>query len=961
MAGECRKKKIRNDCGATSVGDGVVRFTYGVGEGAACGEEIGSISMDQCENETINIPCPTNSVLEIKHCDETYIYDPSDVEDTVIDLGCGRLIDWSNMPVCDDCIVWCGETGPGSGQFPALSEKPAFIDLALQQGAVKRKSEPKGFKSKPAAKLPPKPPAKPPQKQGKPDRVYVLKFWSTSCGICGRMAHYDQKVSEEEGATYISVQKLKPDVWARYLYVAKQKFEDPNTQMGFPTYMVCKGPGDLSLEVVDVINGGMDKGKFRAKVKAGIAKAKESFQSEAGTTDSPEPTPVPAKKKTKVFKFSSSDCGTCGRMAKFDQGAVEQLGYEFQTVNRGDTEEWEKYQYVLDQIYGPEDVIGFPSYIAVEGTDETDMVALGEVRGGMDKGKFKEKIQLVIKNRASEPRIEPGDDNCKYWKVRCQCGCQQDEGESGGNPTWTTKYYEDENLPGSNSDYEVISTHEDQNICQDNKCIKLELGCNCNFGAVNGGDIRDGLCTLTCYKKKDEPEPTPEPEPTCDKDFTLVLDCPKDCGKESGTRTISANADGIANSNVTFKWYEGSAGGGNQIGSGTSVNINCPPPGQSQKYACQATYKEGPCDITRTENCVVSTDADPCAGVSCGPCQECVNGECVDQCKPGEECVNGNCQPVDPCKDVTCAPCHNCVNGECVDQCGPDQECVGGKCQDKDPCKDVSCPPCHRCVNGECVDQCGPDQECVNGKCEGIDPCEGVSCPPCNECIGGECVDQCRPNQECVGGNCVDKDPCDGVSCPPCHECVNGECVSLCKPGEKCEGGNCVPGDPCEGVSCPPCHECVNGECVSLCKPGEICDGGTCVPGDPCEGVSCPPCHECVNGECVFTCADGEKCENGQCVPGDPCEGVSCPPCHECVNGECVSLCGPGEKCENGQCVPGDPCEGVSCPPAITALTGSVSRSAALEKIALTGSASTRIPASALLALLVMTASMGNA
>lgn len=47
---DCRSKIIRDDCGAVQVGDGLVKFTH-------CGTEIGEISMDQCENTTIDIPC----------------------------------------------------------------------------------------------------------------------------------------------------------------------------------------------------------------------------------------------------------------------------------------------------------------------------------------------------------------------------------------------------------------------------------------------------------------------------------------------------------------------------------------------------------------------------------------------------------------------------------------------------------------------------------------------------------------------------------------------------------------------------------------------------------------------------------------------------------------------------------------------------------------------------------------
>ena len=48
---DCRTKIIREDCGIVKVGDGKVTLTQ-------CGEELGDFTMDQCENITIDIPCP---------------------------------------------------------------------------------------------------------------------------------------------------------------------------------------------------------------------------------------------------------------------------------------------------------------------------------------------------------------------------------------------------------------------------------------------------------------------------------------------------------------------------------------------------------------------------------------------------------------------------------------------------------------------------------------------------------------------------------------------------------------------------------------------------------------------------------------------------------------------------------------------------------------------------------------
>ena len=38
-------------------------------------------------------------------------------------------------------------------------------------------------------------------------------------------------------------------------------------------------------------------------------------------------------------------------------------------------------------------------------------------------------------------------------------------------------------------------------------------------------------------------------------------------------------------------------------------------------------------------------EPNPCTGVTCGPCQSCLNGVCVDECPAGDTCVAGVCTP----------------------------------------------------------------------------------------------------------------------------------------------------------------------------------------------------------------------------------------------------------------------------------------------------------------------------
>ncbi len=77
--------------------------------------------------------------------------------------------------------------------------------------------------------------------------------------------------------------------------------------------------------------------------------------------------------------------------------------------------------------------------------------------------------------------------------------------------------------------------------------------------------------------------------------------------------------------------------------------------------------------------CTTPPPADPCAGVTCGEGESCVDGACVADvpvdpcagvaCGEGESCVDGACVadvPVDPCAGVSCGEGESCVNGLCV-------------------------------------------------------------------------------------------------------------------------------------------------------------------------------------------------------------------------------------------------------------------------------------------------------
>ena len=96
-----------------------------------------------------------------------------------------------------------------------------------------------------------------------------------------------------------------------------------------------------------------------------------------------------------VLKFSSEDCGTCHRMSHYDSKVAEELGLGFVSVMLQDTETYRKYRKVLMAQYPNKEGMGWPTYLIV--TDpEGEFVIHGELKGGMPKGDFRDKLSALI-------------------------------------------------------------------------------------------------------------------------------------------------------------------------------------------------------------------------------------------------------------------------------------------------------------------------------------------------------------------------------------------------------------------------------------------------------------------------------------------------------------------------------------------------------------------------------------
>ncbi|MFM7269777.1 MAG: TlpA family protein disulfide reductase [Cyanobium sp.] len=96
-----------------------------------------------------------------------------------------------------------------------------------------------------------------------------------------------------------------------------------------------------------------------------------------------------------VLKFSSEDCGTCHRMSHYDAKVAEELGLSFVSVMLQDTETYRRYRKVLLAQYPNKEGMGWPTYLVVSEL-EADFVIHGEVKGGLPKADFRERIRATL-------------------------------------------------------------------------------------------------------------------------------------------------------------------------------------------------------------------------------------------------------------------------------------------------------------------------------------------------------------------------------------------------------------------------------------------------------------------------------------------------------------------------------------------------------------------------------------
>jgi hypothetical protein len=275
-----------------------------------------------------------------------------------------------------------------------------------------------------------------------------------------------------------------------------------------------------------------------------------------------------------------------------------------------------------------------------------------------------------------------------------------------------------------------------------------------------------------------------------------------------------------------------------------------------------------------TGQCTHPAKPNDCGSRECGASPSgCITA--CGTCQDGKTC-NASQVCVDPCGEVTCGVCQTCSAGTCVDKPNPT------------PCNDSNaCTLTDVCQNGACVGSnlkvCDPPDQChENGVCNtGTGQCNYANkagTPVCNDgdacthgetCQSGICTpattetcnspDQCHVAPEAGTGACDH----DAGTCNYPAKANNTSCdtTNLCTPGRTCQAGSCTGGTTVPCLALDQCH-----------------DPGTCNPADG--QCSNPPKTDNTPCDTADLCKSGWTCQTGSCIGGTTvvCDAGTCDP-----------------------------------------------------------------------------------
>jgi len=349
--------------------------------------------------------------------------------------------------------------------------------------------------------------------------------------------------------------------------------------------------------------------------------------------------------------------------------------------------------------------------------------------------------------------------------------------------------------------------------------------------------------------------------------------------------------------------------------------------------ACCDNSECGPCEACVDNNCVSYCETNECC-INNSVCVENGNIGCPcsgnEDCGEGSKCCNGICEVTNSCAcsdDSDCYDGATCCYGTCCDAsigqscCDDTQTCgFGSCCSNNNDCDNANCFICSEEV-GRCINACGEDKVCCGGKCceENQGCCKGE----CQDLIGG--VDSpfsefaqasrcCNPNATGLG---------EIAQCGECETCVPlpgndtlGWCVSDCAYFIVSYLND---GKPTVTSIKPDCNNyCEDNICKNDCDCNETCEMFMgCVVSTPdalevcCENdTDCGDCEECFSLDattkfCISSLEDGEVCCGGEkCYVSVDSGNINCTECIETDGGvfSCISKCLESETCCDGNC-----------------------------------------------------------
>jgi hypothetical protein len=99
----------------------------------------------------------------------------------------------------------------------------------------------------------------------------VIKFSSEDCGLCHKMAFYDQKVAAELGLEFVDVKMQDTATYRKYRKILLAQYPDKEG-MGWPTYIICQEP-EGEFKILGEVKGAHPKGEFRERLQEIVAAA----------------------------------------------------------------------------------------------------------------------------------------------------------------------------------------------------------------------------------------------------------------------------------------------------------------------------------------------------------------------------------------------------------------------------------------------------------------------------------------------------------------------------------------------------------------------------------------------------------------------------------------------------------------------------------------------------------------